>query len=946
MGGIKIRRAVLLILAVVFMAMVVKPAPADDDISEAVLNQAKDKLIAELDRRGYPRVAQFFGQMDPKKWGQYAGRLSAGEYGAVINDILNEQKDAIMTDLYERGKAYAAQNELLGGNTMTYIGYAEKHGGALLAMADEAWEGNYGRAGDILFEHVKAEIKSQVEGRLKKFTLEMIEAGMNEALGHVITNAGGIFLKIIELEIMAIEAFEEWSKYYFSTFQVKKPDGSVEHRELCTQYEYNRKEMGWSPDDAMRLNPSGEKGAPVPIEDMIVLGGYFYGADNMDRDQVMNVLEACYIGRHTSKSKMQEAISRGKKRADRMIFEEIRTGMKQGEETLITILDGIDFPKDVNINITVKDNETREVIPGATVKFGSNSKTASSGTATFRASLAELQANGGLNQFEVYAEAEGYEPHTGNISGSTLTSRINKETFTIDIPIAISKKKGPKPTALAINPPSVELTIGESQTFTALLALDDGSSRDVTNDPNIVWTGGTLQNSFEATVEGSFTISASYTEPESGSSITGTAQIQVKAPEPPPVPDCPPREHWDPMLKKCVCDSGYVWDELTKQCIEKKKERQRQDRPGIRLTKAASAAEVPVDSSVVYTLTVSNAGNVPLTGIRLSDNVCPNLQFVSGDGNGNGVLDTLEVWTYKGAQILSQPGPVVNTATVTGIGPGGAAVTDAAAVTVTVIRGLVTVPDLYDLLEATAEYDIREAGLTVGTVQNESSDVVSPGRVTRQTPAAGTKVPAKTAVSFWVSKSDPKFIYLDPPRSTITVDSTVAFTATLIYEDGAEEVLNPAQVQWTPGPGNSFRGTTIGTFIITAVYRDAQGAATVAVVADDDDSDLWGWGDPISHADDTLAVGLQPTPDMYEWYALCKKGVGEVYYGKDRDPTRFFVMAGPFPGPRSVKKWIDDNCPRWRCTLEGACADDPAHGGPWKVLCNKTDGSVVLGKES
>lgn len=89
-------------------------------------------------------------------------------------------------------------------------------------------------------------------------------------------------------------------------------------------------------------------------------------------------------------------------------------------------------------------------------------------------------------------------------------------------------------------------------------------------------------------------------------------------------------------------------------------------------------------------------------------------------------------------------------------------------------------------------------------------------------------------------------------------------------------------------------------------------------------------------------------PDAYRWYVMCDRANGTVVFGKDWDPARHVILAGPFEGPRTAQNWIGLNCPAARCNAQGACtAGAPyaaAAGGNWYVMCNRHDGTIVYGQ--
>ena len=91
--------------------------------------------------------------------------------------------------------------------------------------------------------------------------------------------------------------------------------------------------------------------------------------------------------------------------------------------------------------------------------------------------------------------------------------------------------------------------------------------------------------------------------------------------------------------------------------------------PIIHLTKEATPASLPDGkASVTYTYIMTNPGNVTLTDITLVDDKCSNVIYISGDTDGNSLLETSETWTYTCTVILTKT--TINFATAQGFGAG------------------------------------------------------------------------------------------------------------------------------------------------------------------------------------------------------------------------------------------------------------------------------------
>ena len=71
-------------------------------------------------------------------------------------------------------------------------------------------------------------------------------------------------------------------------------------------------------------------------------------------------------------------------------------------------------------------------------------------------------------------------------------------------------------------------------------------------------------------------------------------------------------------------------------------------------------------------------------------------------------------------------------------------------------RDLVTVPDVLNQSQSSAESEITSAGLSVGAVTSQGDDRVAPGTVLSQSPSPGTEIPEGDAVSLVVAIAQPE----------------------------------------------------------------------------------------------------------------------------------------------------------------------------------------------
>ena len=105
----------------------------------------------------------------------------------------------------------------------------------------------------------------------------------------------------------------------------------------------------------------------------------------------------------------------------------------------------------------------------------------------------------------------------------------------------------------------------------------------------------------------------------------------------------------------------------------------------IDITKTASLTSLPAGGgTVTYTYTVTNPGTVEFSDVVVTDDKVSPVTYVSGDTNGDEILQPGETWVYTATATLTAT--TTNVGTVTAIGA-GVETTDAATATVTVAEG-------------------------------------------------------------------------------------------------------------------------------------------------------------------------------------------------------------------------------------------------------------------
>ncbi len=110
-------------------------------------------------------------------------------------------------------------------------------------------------------------------------------------------------------------------------------------------------------------------------------------------------------------------------------------------------------------------------------------------------------------------------------------------------------------------------------------------------------------------------------------------------------------------------------------------------KPGIKVVKTASAAQVNPGQSVTYTYTVTNTGDIELLKVTVTDDKCAPVEYKSGDTNNDSALQVDETWVFECTTVLTVA--TTNTAIATGEDKTGQEVTAQATLTVPVVSPVV-----------------------------------------------------------------------------------------------------------------------------------------------------------------------------------------------------------------------------------------------------------------
>jgi uncharacterized repeat protein (TIGR01451 family) len=77
-------------------------------------------------------------------------------------------------------------------------------------------------------------------------------------------------------------------------------------------------------------------------------------------------------------------------------------------------------------------------------------------------------------------------------------------------------------------------------------------------------------------------------------------------------------------------------------------------KPALTIAKEVDKTVVSAPGTLTYTITVTNTGNVDLTGVELTDLFAGGATLTSGDENDNDILETTETWVYTADYTVTQ----------------------------------------------------------------------------------------------------------------------------------------------------------------------------------------------------------------------------------------------------------------------------------------------------
>ena len=146
----------------------------------------------------------------------------------------------------------------------------------------------------------------------------------------------------------------------------------------------------------------------------------------------------------------------------------------------------------------------------------------------------------------------------------------------------------------------------------------------------------------------------------------------------------------------------------------------------IALVKKANVAEVHEGDTVIYTYTVTNPGEVPLSNVTVADDTAGNATYKSGDANSNQKLEPGETWIFTLSYTTrgTDPSPLVNQAIASGTDEQPQTVTAESTTSVNIIKltVVITTPGEGDIITSS---EITVAGIVSDPALNQATITVN-----------------------------------------------------------------------------------------------------------------------------------------------------------------------------------------------------------------------------
>lgn len=425
--------------------LIVAPGSVRAGVTDPIVEMGKAELVAKLNAAGFPVAAGYFDGLDADELRKLAEQVKNGDAKGVLEDAIQKKQQEMKDELYKKGKAYLVDKGVLGDGTEQYIEWAELYGADAMALAEKAYAGDYRGAGDIIRNRMKEELAD----KLKEKAVEALDFFLAEAVG---ASVGKIYLKLVELEMKAIEEFEKYTINYFGTFKDKQTGVTYN---WCQVY-CGLRDSGISAHDAFYKDFLQESVIVISIASQANLSGSWYSTQNPDRsrpgyEEFHRRLELCCVQREAkNKAGLQILVDQAREDADRRLIGSIHEGIEKKKREIIIIIEGIRFTRDVSIVVTVADKDTGKNIPGATVILDAEKKDAPGGVATFTRPSDQLSAASGKGAITVAAEAQDYEPKTESYPVAALSGMMTKGRTEIPIKVLLVSKKLPEDVTIVV----------------------------------------------------------------------------------------------------------------------------------------------------------------------------------------------------------------------------------------------------------------------------------------------------------------------------------------------------------------------------------------------------------------------------------------------------------------------------------------------------------------